>query len=455
MYAFKSARLPYMNPSGPDSLSVTATPFNVQPGTSVLLHATANDTRYHSGEPTQNIAAAHYTVDDPSWITDTVTYAMTADDGSFNEKIEDVSATVATSCLAPGQHTLYVESKDANNNWGVPGSVFLTVGEAHAVGVSPTAVTQDGNRGQVLTYPLTVENLGNANDTFTVTLTSNWTATAPLEIADLAGCSQAALIVTVEVPADAQIGMSDVATLVVTSHADPEQSATAQLTTQVIGTPPEVIPYTANQAGDPGQVVTYTLSVTNTNEITDTFDLIANSIWTADAPATIGPLGPFGNTQFVATVLIPENAAAGAVDVASLQIASQNPDIQPVTATLATTANTVHAMEIAAPVLQQAGLPGEMVTYTLYLTNTGNITDTFDLTITHTWDVAYTPAIGPLAPGQSAVVVVKVTIPPYVAWGASETAEMVFTARGEASLMRSFDLITSVYHRVFLVLINK
>ena len=52
---------------------------------------------------------------------------MTAVDGAFNEKIEEVEATVDTSDLAPGRHILFVRSQDASGNWGVFSAVFLTV----------------------------------------------------------------------------------------------------------------------------------------------------------------------------------------------------------------------------------------------------------------------------------------------------------------------------------------
>jgi uncharacterized membrane protein len=443
-----------MIPSGPDSLTVTATPANVQPGTAVSLDAVANDTRYHSGEPTQNIAAAHYTIDAPSWITGTAAYAMTADDGAFNEKIEDVSATVDTSCLAPGQHNLFVESMDASNNWGAPGAVFLTVGTAHGVGLSPETAAQNGEPGQTVVYPLTVNNLGNTTDTFTVTISSQWTATAPVEITGLAACETAALTVTVDVPADVVIGASDVATVVVTSHADPTQSMTAELTTAVVGVPPSVTPLSLAQSGDPGEPVVYHLSVTNANDIIDTFDVQVNSAWSVDAPAALGPLGPFANASLVVTVTVPLTAQAGTIDVASLQIASQNPGVQPVTVVITTTVNTVYAMAVTAPTLQQIAQPGETVTYTLYLTNTGNITDTYNLTTTHTWDIVYPHTLGPLVPGQSVAIEVTVIVPAGAVWGASDTASIVIASQGEASLTRSYNLVTSIYNRVYLAIIR-
>jgi PKD repeat protein len=134
LYAFKTARRPYMNPSGPDSLSVVASPSAANPGDVVLLTAVANDTHYASGEPTQNIAEARYSIDNPSWIADTILYAMSPSDGSFDSKIENLEAVINTSGLASGRHTIFVESKDINGNWGVPSATFLFIVEP---GVSP------------------------------------------------------------------------------------------------------------------------------------------------------------------------------------------------------------------------------------------------------------------------------------------------------------------------------
>jgi len=130
LYAFKTARRPYMNPAGPDSLSVSVTPAAATPGEQVQLTAVANDTRYLGGEPNQNIAEARYSIDNPSWIINTVTYPMAASDGNFNSTIENIVATVDTTGLSTGRHTIFIESKDANNNWGVLGSTFLYIADS-------------------------------------------------------------------------------------------------------------------------------------------------------------------------------------------------------------------------------------------------------------------------------------------------------------------------------------
>ncbi len=130
LYAFKAARRPYQNPSGPDALNVAVSADAVAAGTAVTLTATLDDSRFYSGghgdEPVQNIQAARYALDTPSW-KGGVTYAMSAVDGAFDATSEDVSASVDTSDLGEGRHIIFVEGRDAAGAWGPPTAVFLTI----------------------------------------------------------------------------------------------------------------------------------------------------------------------------------------------------------------------------------------------------------------------------------------------------------------------------------------
>ncbi len=131
LYAFKSARRPYQDPAGPESLHVSVSASPVSAGAIVTLTATADDTRYDShgngAEPTQNIMAARYSVNGPSWAEGITTVAMSAADGAFDAKKEGITAKIATAGWATGRHLLLVESRDADGNWGVPSSVFLDI----------------------------------------------------------------------------------------------------------------------------------------------------------------------------------------------------------------------------------------------------------------------------------------------------------------------------------------
>ncbi|MGH2545238.1 MAG: M14 family metallopeptidase [Ardenticatenaceae bacterium] len=140
VYAAKTARTPYLTPAGPDTLDVFASPATVEPGVPVALSAQADDTRFNNQngtEPTQPIVAAEYYIDVPPWSEEPapVAYPMEAADGTFDSPVEEVIATVDTTGLTVGRHTLYVRSQDDADNWGVVSAVFIEVTEP------PTAVT--------------------------------------------------------------------------------------------------------------------------------------------------------------------------------------------------------------------------------------------------------------------------------------------------------------------------
>jgi carboxypeptidase T len=130
LYAFKAARLPYMNPAGPRVVDLTISPAIIDPGTPVTLTAFADDDRYSTDngkEPTQAINAARYSIDSPTWVPGTITYPLAAIDGNFNASLEQIQAVIDTINLTAGPHVIFVEALDDDGSWGVPSAIFLTI----------------------------------------------------------------------------------------------------------------------------------------------------------------------------------------------------------------------------------------------------------------------------------------------------------------------------------------
>ncbi|MGK7953364.1 MAG: M14 family zinc carboxypeptidase [Xenococcaceae cyanobacterium] len=136
MYAAKAAYRPYQKPAGPDTIEVSTDLAQVVAGTNVVINATADDGRYDDGEvsptdsgdePVQNIAQARYSIDTPSWIEGTEFFSLETVDGELDSSVEEFSATIDTSDLEVGRHTIFLESQDANGNFGVPTAVFIDV----------------------------------------------------------------------------------------------------------------------------------------------------------------------------------------------------------------------------------------------------------------------------------------------------------------------------------------
>jgi hypothetical protein len=101
----------------------------------------------------------------------------------------------------------------------------------------------------------------------------------------------------------------------------------------------EVEPTSAALIGLTGSNVEYTLTVTNTGNTADTFDIeVSGNAWLTDAPASIGLL-PGESMDVTVTVSVPGGAADGAADVATVTFTSQGDGNVSASAELTTTAD--------------------------------------------------------------------------------------------------------------------
>jgi hypothetical protein len=110
----------------------------------------------------------------------------------------------------------------------------------------------------------------------------------------------------------------------------------------------------------------------------------------------------------------------------------------------------------------QSGDPGKVVTYTLQVTNTGNTTDTFDMTVSgYTWPTTAPVTVGPLWAGAGANVDVIVDIPTDAAGGATDTATIIATSQNDdtqsvtATLTTIAAALEPLSYNLFLPLIMK
>ncbi len=167
-WAAKIVRTSYITPSGPDVVALSIPAMTFLAGDAVPLSAEIDDTRFQNDngvEPTQNILAAEYTVDTPPWDAMATPTALLAADGSFDAKVELVSASIDTTGLAPGRHTVYVRGQDADGNWGAVSALFLDIAPSAAATISgvtveaasgvPVAVTVRAGRSETTSDPIT------------------------------------------------------------------------------------------------------------------------------------------------------------------------------------------------------------------------------------------------------------------------------------------------------------
>jgi carboxypeptidase T len=127
MTAAKSARTPYLTPSGPDVLAPTVG-LTADPN-AIVVSGTSDDGLFENSngtEPVQNVAAAECYVDVPPWEVGATAIALSASDGAFDASREDFVGTVSVGALPPGQHILFVRAQDSSGNWGNVSAVFYT-----------------------------------------------------------------------------------------------------------------------------------------------------------------------------------------------------------------------------------------------------------------------------------------------------------------------------------------
>lgn len=134
LYATKATRRPYESPSGPDIIEFrvanqsVVTTTQIIAGQPLTLSVQIDDTRFNDNKSTnpepQNIQAARYTINAPSWISTTTASYFSA---TMTATVTSITTTIDTADLALGRHTLFVEGQDSDGHWGVPSALFLDV----------------------------------------------------------------------------------------------------------------------------------------------------------------------------------------------------------------------------------------------------------------------------------------------------------------------------------------
>jgi hypothetical protein len=166
-----------------------------------------------------------------------------------------------------------------------------------------------------------------------------------------------------------------------------------------------------SQWGEPGETVVYDLTLTNTGNVTDTYEVtFSGSTWTVVLPTDSFTLAPGMNDSVAVQVTVPVGAG-NEFDTVIVTAASET-DSDVSASTALTTRAFVFGVELTTDQNIWWGKPLETVVYTLELTNTGKINDTFALTISgNNWSVHLPETSVTLAPDGSQEVSVQVNIP--------------------------------------------
>ena len=318
--------------------------------------------------------------------------------------------------------------------------------------------------GDLLTYTLTVSNagLGDALGLFISDTVPADTAYQSCSGGD--GCGESGGVVTWTVAALPGGGQGPVTFIVRvgsdvvsgTSIINQTYGVTCTQGVSAAGTPVsttvglmggvEMTPAADTGSGKPGEVLTYTLRVTNTGNYADVFTVtVSGNLWATNVPATVGLLVIGAGDNVEVTVAIPGTAQCGDSDTVTVTVTSRRDDSISGSGVLTSSAGAVYGVEMSPATDALQGEPGKTVTYTLRVTNTGNCADTFAITVSgNLWQTDAPATVGPLAAGAGVDVEVTVTIVDTAQSGDFDTASVTVTSQEDPPVSDSSMLITMV-----------
>lgn len=181
--------------------------------------------------------------------------------------------------------------------------------------------------GSSIVHSFTLDNLGET-DRYTLTVSGNLWPTTLLTTSPLTVPALTAVTVSVQVDvphlALEIVHDTDSFTLTAASAGDPSLVLTATGTTNAVTDPDvTVAPPAQDKEASPGTAVTYSFTVTDAGDYSDTFALtIAGNTWDTTGPASAGPLGAGEAAAVQITVTIPQEPGLGGNTLDSVVIAS-------------------------------------------------------------------------------------------------------------------------------------
>ena len=332
---------------------------------------------------------------------------------------------------------------------------FTVSNPIYGVTLTPATAAKSSANGAAVLYTFTVQNTGNQSDSFNLSLANvDWPTTLSTpSVGPLTSNATATVNVTVTVPMTAAGGSYDLASLTAQSTGSAAASDTAIFTTTATTDYQlHLDPASDTRTENPGHTVTYTLSVHNDGNITDTYDLsLSSTTWATTLSGTpVGPVAPGSQKDFEVYVAIPPGTASGAQDVATVTVQSRGAPGTTDSSVLTTTASSDYQLHLDPASDTRTENPGHTVTYTLSVHNDGNITDTYDLSLSPTsWSTTLsgTP-VGPVAPGSQGDFEVYVTIPSGAANGAQDVATVTAQSQGAPGTTDSSVLTTTATTQV-------
>ncbi|OQY47343.1 MAG: hypothetical protein B6242_05205 [Anaerolineaceae bacterium 4572_78] len=315
-----------------------------------------------------------------------------------------------------------------------------------------------GEPNETVTYTLFVTNTGNMPDVYDIALADNvWLTTVDALTLTLDAGVTTTLQVAVTIDVSATNGMTDTVDVTVTSQNDVTVADAVVLTTEAmveIVEPEygvEVVSDIDALIGEPGETVTYILSITNTGDVADTFDVtFAGNVWVTDGDADTLTLDAGASDTLNVMVTIDAAANDGDTDIVDVTVTSQNDDTIFDDVTLTTTAEVPAVLIPDINLVKTVGTDpsacgtetfievdaGTMVTYCYTVENIGDSILTSHTLVDNQLGALFTDKAFDLAPDETYVYTATAVIDDFTVnmatWFASDDAGNNVSASAQA-----------------------
>ncbi len=213
---------------------------------------------------------------------------------------------------------------------------------------------------------------------------------------------------------------------------------------------------TAPQSGSAiiGEDAIYPVEIFNGGSMSDTYDLAAtDNTWDVTFWNTSGGTrSQITDTGVVASgtavtiyvkVAVPGTAEPGDIDAVTVTVTSQGDNTRMAETEMTTEAVANFDFETTIDLEEQSSFPGETVTYTVSINNTGGVADTYNLTLTgNAWTSVWVDAPSvTVASGDTYDAEVQVTIDGLA--GETDMATLTVTSQGDGTKFSEHEITTN------------
>jgi len=381
----------------------------------------------------------------PSWSPSILPTSLSVSArGSGNATL---SVTIPSNAIGGTLDTIWVQAK-SENDAGVfdNKSCLALVKIARGVDVSISPDYQENVRRDNVAFTVTVKNTGNVLDNYALTVSDkeNWGPKLDNLFVNIAPGDNRPTILRVTIPDNAVPTTEDNIRVTATSQENENIRDNDTCIVRVAFTRGVRVSISPGEnSAFPGESTTFIVTVTNTGDNSDNYVLTKSDSlhWELSlADNLMENLAPGRSRTTRLTVSIPENAAINARDNVTVTVTSrENENVTNNATCIAHSTAITRGVRVSISPAEGEGMPGDKLSYTVAVTNAGNIIDNYDLSVSDNarWSPSISEDTIDVPAGENRTVTLSVTVPDNAASGTRDNITVTATSQENGAITAS------------------